>query len=183
MAIDGQRLCQHAQASCIHNYAFSACDSGEATGGMWSCRIIAGWTLHSELPMLEVKVGHFQRRLSPLRFGMDMTKSWRFWPAPHWTSSINRCFSWFSYIFFKEVWCWHPVRKNVSSIGHRKLTAYYTQNQRPPLTEAVFLTRLPRRWSTTETIQRYTKTKQEMVRVDQQSTNDFWNASEMGRQS
>eukprot|EP00435_Cladocopium_sp_Y103_P033853 s3192_g8.t1 len=26
----------------------------------------------------------------------------------------------------------------------RKLTAYYTQNQRPPLTEAVFLTRLPR---------------------------------------
>lgn len=32
------------------------------------------------------------------------------------------------------------------SVGHfqRKLTAYYTQNQRPPLTEAVFLTRLPR---------------------------------------
>ena len=28
--------------------------------------------------------------------------------------------------------------------GCRKLTAYYTQNQRPPLTEAVFLTRLPR---------------------------------------
>ena len=26
----------------------------------------------------------------------------------------------------------------------RKLTAYYVQNQRPPLTEAVFLTRLPR---------------------------------------
>lgn len=32
------------------------------------------------------------------------------------------------------------------SVGHfqRKLTAYYTQNLRPPLTEAVFLTRLPR---------------------------------------
>ncbi len=119
------------EASCIHNYAFSASDlvgiAGEKIKDcMWSYHIGINsqyFTLyciwHRDFIQLVLYSGG---PLSEEFVKMFATESWAFW-----IELIRQ-----------------PQTTESSFHGCRKLTAYYTQNQRPPLTEAVFLTRLPR---------------------------------------
>ncbi|CAJ1391916.1 unnamed protein product [Effrenium voratum] len=73
-----------------------------------------------------------------------MLRSWPLWALPGavaFTCYPEYSFSWCDNT--TEASCIHNY---AFSVGHfqRKLTSYYFHNQRPPLTEAVFLTRLPR---------------------------------------